>query len=77
MAATKIEFREWRDLPLTQELLEEIAKQVQGMIEEMVNTATFDPNRIQYLKGIINGLSQVAGWEPEYIEEPEDETETP
>lgn len=76
MAATRIEFREWRDLSLTQELLQEIVTQVQGMIEEMVNSSSIDVARVQYLKGIINGLSQVAGWEPTYIEEQEDETPT-
>lgn len=69
MMFTKAEFAEWRDSPMTQQMLKDIADQAQLALEKLVKRTTVDSHDDHYLRGVIAGVDQAAGWEPEYIPE--------
>ena len=65
----KHEFREWRYMPITAELLKSIADVATETAAKILTSESHDGHRDQYLKGILAGLSSVAGWTPEFIPE--------
>lgn len=64
------EFREWRHSPLTKAMLEDVAETATVIAQKILTSDNHDGYRDQYLKGLLNGLSQIDGWVPEFIEEP-------
>jgi hypothetical protein len=67
----KHEFAEWRSFDITQELLKMIEQFATEEAQKILTNPVFDRDRDQYGKGLIAGLSLVAGWQPEYILEPD------
>jgi hypothetical protein len=63
----KHEFAEWRQFDITQELLKSISELATQEAQKILTNTTFDRDRDQYAKGVIAGLSAVAGWQPEFI----------
>ena len=76
MAVHRYEFGEWRQFPLTQELMKVIAEQATAEATKILTNTSWDRDRDQYSKGVIAGLSAVAGWTPDFIledgEKPQD-----
>lgn len=60
------EFAEWRSFDITQELLKSIAEHATSEAQKILTNSSFDRDRDQYSKGVIAGLSAVAGWTPEF-----------
>jgi hypothetical protein len=69
MAVTKAEFSDWRDHPISKELLESINEQCNKIVEEILNRQDPNVNRDQYLKGMLSGFSQVVGFTPDWVED--------
>jgi hypothetical protein len=63
------EFAEWRSFDITQELLKVIEEQATSEAQKILTNTSFDRDRDQFAKGVIAGLSLVAGWQPEYIQD--------
>ena len=69
MAVHKYEFSEWRQMDITADLLNSIAETATATATKILNSDNNDGYRDQYLKGVLAGLSSVAGWTPEFIQE--------
>ncbi len=65
----KHEFAEWHSFDITQELLKSISELATTEAQKILNNPTFDRDRDQFAKGVIAGLSAVAGWQPEFIKD--------
>jgi hypothetical protein len=61
------DFADWRNMPITQELLKAIAAQIEHFVAMIVNDDKLDYDKIQYQKGMVAAFAQVAGWTPELI----------
>lgn len=74
MAVTKQEFSDWRDHPISADLLTSINEQCNKIVEEILNRPDPNVNRDQYLKGMLAGFSQVVGFTPDFVEDQPPET---
>ena len=71
---TKQEFFEWRNQPLTQEWLIVANDLANDAVAKIVNRPDVNPGLDQYLKGLISGLSEIIGWQPEFLPESVEES---
>lgn len=71
---SKSEFIEWRNQPITQEWLIAANDESATAIAKIIRRAEVNPGEDQYLKGYIAGLSELIGWQPEYISESVEES---
>jgi len=68
MIATREEFVDWKNNPITQELFQVLMGAAEGYTAEMVNRITPDTNRDQFIRGAVNTIGHIAGWEPPLVE---------
>ena len=65
----KSEFLEWRNNSITRAMLEDVAEAGTIIAQKILTSDNNDGYRDQYLKGTLNGLAQVDGWLPEFVED--------
>jgi hypothetical protein len=73
LAATRVEFANWRASQCYQELVGQIQEQAEVAATEILNRSEPNVARDQFLKGFVNAMSEVVAWSPEFIEEGFDE----
>ncbi len=62
-------YREWRDSDLTRAMLQTIAETGESTVAQIMNRRTPNMMDDQYLKGFLQGISSVSGWQPKLIDE--------
>ncbi len=68
MAVFKEEFLQWKQSVMTAELSSNIQDQIANLAAEMVRREEPNANRDQLLRGVIQGLTSVLEWQPEFLE---------
>lgn len=66
---TKSEFVQWRDMPLTQELFSNLQDLANQAATEILGGDTYNGDRVLFLKGYIQCISQVVGFKPETLQD--------
>lgn len=64
----KSDFRDWQRSDLTQELYKELRGQAEALAATLVRAITCDPDRDQRIRGSIEALATVLGWEPAFLD---------
>ena len=65
----KAEFVEWRNNAITKAMLEDVAEAGTIVAQKILTSDNYDAHRDQFNKGLLNGLSQIDGWVPEFTDE--------
>lgn len=73
MPVSKSDFIQWRHNAVTQEFLEDVLKEADSYIAALVLRAGLDPQADRYNVGRIDGLKSLADWQPEFIEDEEED----
>ncbi len=71
---SKQEFFEWRAQELTQAWMIEANDQANTKIAEVMTRKEVNPGLDQYLKGYFAALSEMIGWQPEFVPESVEES---
>ena len=66
---TKSEFVQWRDMPMTQELFKNLQDLANQAAAEILGGDTYNADRVLFLKGYIQCISQVVGFRPETVQD--------
>lgn len=72
MEISKQDFQYWRDHPVTLSFLEEVLVILDAELANLVNTAGLDQLKDNFRRGHIQGLKELADWEPEFVEDTPD-----
>ena len=63
------EFQEWRDMPITAELLTMLAEYATDEAAKVLRRKGRDYDGDEYSKGILAGIDLTSSWKPEFIPE--------
>lgn len=66
----KSEYLDWRSMPMTQALYEDIRSQAEGLAAEIINRQDENPKRDSFCKGNLSMADQVLRWRPDFVPEP-------
>lgn len=72
---TKDDYISWCNNPVTDEFLEIVLEEMDGIIAYLTDNAGKDPLQDRYRCGIVQGLKALAEWKPMFDREPVEETE--
>lgn len=73
---SKDEYLEWRNHPVTEAFLADVIDLMDKDIADLVNYAGEDPSADRKKCGRVEGLKQLADWQPEIIDEEEQSDES-
>lgn len=76
MELSKVDFQQWHDHPVTRMFLEEVLTVIDAELANLVNTAGLDPLIDRHRVGRIKGLTELAEWDPDTIEESENNVDS-
>lgn len=74
MEYTKDDFISWRSNPVTLGFLDEVLKEMNNSVADLINNAGINPGHDRYEAGRIAGLKWLPEWQPNFPEEEEDES---
>lgn len=66
---TKSDFLSWREQRITEMFLESVIERIQMLAGELVQNAGIDPLRDRFQSGRVSGLSELADWQPSFIQD--------
>lgn len=69
------DFLAWKETAITQAFLSNVVELIEMLIADLVVTAGVDPIQDRYKSGRIAGLSELADWRPNLINEDKDGNE--
>ncbi len=72
MQISKDDFLRWRESPVTQAFLENVLQAVDGELKFLASDAGLNPIQDRFRVGHIKGLTELADWEPEFVEDTDD-----
>lgn len=76
MQVRKSDFVEWKNHPVTHAVAESIAQIVEVEMAYLIGRRSSKPEDDQWIKGFVNGVKALLDWEPDFIEEDNNDIET-